>query len=328
MELEKTSIFAKANSYTKPFCASAGWLDGFLKRFHLSLRSPTNHITKNGNQACDIRPSLNDKINSFGMHLSSLMSTFQHHALINVDQTPFWWNSSSGTQRTIDQKGTRKVTTRIHPGNPREKVSVILACTQDGYKFPPALVVRKDCQHWKRARIKLIHGVLFFMNPKTSMCNSDIMQRWIRIMMGGVHTTCRDSRVMTDNIHSMTSSISRRTVDIPSSERKNILILDSFRGHLTDEIGVACHDTNTLRAVIPGGLTSQLQPLDLTVNRSFKCKMRDLLRKNILESHETREDRLAVFAKTVQQAWNMVSRDTIQNGFRKMFKAMEECHNK
>ena len=60
----------------------------------------------------------------------------------------------------------------------------------------------------------------------------------------------------------------------PLNDSKNLLILDSFRGHLTDGVKQACSYMNTLRAVIPGGLTSHLQPLDLTVNRSFKAHLR------------------------------------------------------
>jgi hypothetical protein len=57
--------------------------------------------------------------------------------------------------------------------------------------------------------------------------------------------------------------------------RNQFLILDSFRGHLTDKIKETCEKRNIIRAVIPGGMTKYLQPLDLTVNRSFKSKVKD-----------------------------------------------------
>ena len=95
------------------------------------------------------------------------------------------------------------------------------------------------------------------------MANSDIMSRWIRIVM-----------------------------DMQQERDKNILIMDTFRGHLTQEIGEACIDTNTLRAVIPGGLTSTLQPLDLTVNRSMKCKIKNYVhRQNILSTYNKDHNR-------------------------------------
>jgi hypothetical protein len=52
-----------------------------------------------------------------------------------------------------------------------------------------------------------------------------------------------------------------------------MLIMDSFTGHKTTEVKDACkrHDI----CMIPGGCTKYLQPLDLTVNRSYKCRLKD-----------------------------------------------------
>ena len=132
--------------------------------------------------------------------------------------------------------------------------------------LPPAMIVQSssNTKQPKRVRIKLINGVNTFLSPNTSMANSDIMSRWIRIVM--------DMQQERD--------------------KKNILIMDSFRGHLTQEIGEACIATNSLRAVIPGELTSTLQPLDLTVNRSIKCKIKNYVhRQNILSIYNRDHNR-------------------------------------
>ena len=99
---------------------------------------------------------------------------FQIHAtntindIINVDQTPVWWNSMHDKQRTIAIRGQHKVSViKSLPGtNPREKVSVILACHRDGRKLPPAIIVKSSSANHSRARIRLINGVLVFMNPR------------------------------------------------------------------------------------------------------------------------------------------------------------------
>ena len=87
--------------------------------------------------------------------------------------------------KTVDIKGSKKVITGIQKGNPREKISVILACSQDGGMLPPAMIVQSssNTKHPKRARLKLINDVITFLHPNTSMANSDIMSRWIRIVM-------------------------------------------------------------------------------------------------------------------------------------------------
>ena len=57
--------------------------------------------------------------------------------------------------------------------------------------------------------------------------------------------------------------------------KKSLLIWDSFRAHLVDSVKRAVKETNTDIAVIPGGLTSVLQPLDVSLNKPFKDWLRD-----------------------------------------------------
>ncbi|CAI7817513.1 unnamed protein product [Closterium sp. NIES-54] len=53
-----------------------------------------------------------------------------------------------------------------------------------------------------------------------------------------------------------------------------LLVLDSYRGHLTDAmLGLLCWNSVT-PAIIPGGCTPLVQPLDVSINRSFKAGMR------------------------------------------------------
>ena len=127
----------------------------------------------------------------------------------------------------------------------------------------PALVVHSQSKRFQRARIQLVNGIIVFHYPGTSMANSDIMSRWVRIMMDQQESTGENAH---DN------------GVVQPKDKRRLLILDSFRGHLTDEVASACKDVGVVRAVIPGGLTSQLQPLDLTVNRSFKSKLRSIYR--------------------------------------------------
>ncbi|CAI7887588.1 unnamed protein product [Closterium sp. NIES-53] len=58
--------------------------------------------------------------------------------------------------------------------------------------------------------------------------------------------------------------------------RKVILVLDSYREHLTDAVKAKFGELNIVPAVIPAGCTSEIQPLDVMVNRSFKAAVRQL----------------------------------------------------
>jgi hypothetical protein len=53
----------------------------------------------------------------------------------------------------------------------------------------------------------------------------------------------------------------------------SLLIMDSCKAHLTDGVKKLFKNPAKI-AVIPGGLTKVLQPLDLCVNRSFKPLIR------------------------------------------------------
>lgn len=55
-----------------------------------------------------------------------------------------------------------------------------------------------------------------------------------------------------------------------------MLVLDSFRGHLVEAVREKLKEFRMDIAVIPGGLTSVLQPLDMSLNKPFKDNVRRL----------------------------------------------------
>ncbi|CAI7798626.1 unnamed protein product [Closterium sp. NIES-53] len=58
--------------------------------------------------------------------------------------------------------------------------------------------------------------------------------------------------------------------------RKVMLVLDSYRWHLTYAVKAKFGELNIVPAIIPAGCTSEIQPLDVAVNRSFKAVVRQL----------------------------------------------------
>ncbi|CAI7818648.1 unnamed protein product [Closterium sp. NIES-54] len=55
---------------------------------------------------------------------------------------------------------------------------------------------------------------------------------------------------------------------------KTLLVLDSYRGHITDGVLAKLRWHRVIPAIIPGGCTPLLQPLDVSINRSFKAGLR------------------------------------------------------
>jgi len=60
--------------------------------------------------------------------------------------------------------------------------------------------------------------------------------------------------------------------------KQGMLVMDVFKGHLTPEIEatVTGSSMNTDLVVIPGGMTLQLQVLDVVVNKPFKDHLKQL----------------------------------------------------
>ena len=54
-----------------------------------------------------------------------------------------------------------------------------------------------------------------------------------------------------------------------------LLVWDSFRAHLTNEVKAALNQRKIDVAVIPGGLTPVLQPLDKCLNKPFKDNVQE-----------------------------------------------------
>ena len=51
-------------------------------------------------------------------------------------------------------------------------------------------------------------------------------------------------------------------------------VLDAFKGHLTDSVKNQLRKMNTELVVMPGGITSVLQPMDVSINKPFKDRFR------------------------------------------------------
>ena len=56
-------------------------------------------------------------------------------------------------------------------------------------------------------------------------------------------------------------------------KKKSLLVWDMFRIHLVEKIKALLNSNATRQAVIPGGCTCILQPLDVSLNKPFKGHM-------------------------------------------------------
>ncbi|KAJ8367215.1 hypothetical protein AAFF_G00324280 [Aldrovandia affinis] len=107
-------------------------------------------------------------------------------------------------------------------------------------------------------------------------------------------------------------------------KRRNMLVLDAFRGHLTEPVKKQVKAMNGDLVIIPGGMTSQLQVLDVVVNKPFKDHLRKrytewLLAGNhaLTPSGKIQKPAVRRLCEWILQAWADVSPESIVNGFKK-----------
>ncbi|KAF4805282.1 hypothetical protein TURU_001438 [Turdus rufiventris] len=103
-----------------------------------------------------------------------------------------------------------------------------------------------------------------------------------------------------------------------------LLIFDSLCVHKTDSVKAMVKKMNSELAVIPGGLTKEVQPLDIGIIRSFKAKMQLLWETWMVEGEHSYTNtgrlRTASYATVCQgilDAWGKVTTTTIIRGFAK-----------
>ncbi|GFU86481.1 hypothetical protein TNCV_1418331 [Trichonephila clavipes] len=100
--------------------------------------------------------------------------------------------------------------------------------------------------------------------------------------------------------------------------------MDSMKSHVSENVKNALKSASAKIAIIPGGLTKKLQPLDVGINRSFKSKVRKLWEqwmsdgeKNYTKTGKLKRASYENVSCWVLKAWNDVAETTVKNAFRK-----------
>ena len=103
-----------------------------------------------------------------------------------------------------------------------------------------------------------------------------------------------------------------------------MLVLDAFKGHLTDSVKNQLRKMKTELFVIPGEMTSMLQPMGVSTNKPFKDRLRQQYLTSIAdpapELTETGKIKCAApseVARWVSAAWKAVPESIIVRSFKK-----------
>jgi len=101
-------------------------------------------------------------------------------------------------------------------------------------------------------------------------------------------------------------------------------VSNQFKAHVTESTKRLATKLNMHLAVIPGGLASQLQPLDLSVNKLFKGFMHEEWAKrteapihHITQAGRVKRPSISNVCKWVKNPWQRVRSETIVKSFKK-----------
>lgn len=268
------------------FNGGPSWCLRFMRRKALSIRARTT--------LCQSLPEdFKEKLATFRQYCSEKVTTYtmDPDRVINMDEVPLTFDMPMN--RTVEKKGTASISIKT-TGHEKASFTLVLAVTAGGTKLPPMIIFKRKTM----PKEKFPKGIVVQVNEKGWM-NNEMMKIWI------------------------TECFSKRPDGFFHRDRA-LLVMDSMRAHITDDIKDILHAKNTTPAIIPGGMTKLLQPLDISVNRTFKTGMR-LQWEQWMTSGEhsftstgrLRRATLSEVATWVLNAWKGVSKTCITNGFRK-----------
>ena len=165
---------------------------------------------------------------------------FELKYIRNTDQTSLTFDIV--TNSMVSEKGVKSMSI-LTIGHEKDRFTIMLACLGDGTKLPPQVIFKGKTLPKSGNFPK---EVIVRCQEKRWMDQGHVLD-WLRIVWSKVGGLTR---------------------------RKSMLVWDSFRAHLSAPIRCTLKSLNTEPVVIPGGMTSMVQPLDVAINKPFKDRMR------------------------------------------------------
>lgn len=276
------------------FKASSHWCSLFMARKKLSVRRRTSVG----------QPLPSDhlqKCSDFRKFVAAEALNVSPYNLGNIDEVPVPFDIIY--ERTVDVKGRENI--KIDStGHEKSNFTVVLGVTAAGEKLKPMLIFKKKLM----PKGQFPSNVIVKTNEKGWM-NQELMKEWI-------------------------VEVWNKRENYNSDPDRSLLIFDSARCHVTDEVKQFCQQHSKI-AVIPGGLTKILQPLDVGINKPFKDNlkdgwekwMRDEAKATYTKSGIRRRMSYEEAAFLVSESFKSISSDVIQHSFEKALCDFENLKN-
>ena len=186
--------------------------------------------------AQELPVSLEERITVFHKQISRVKEINRFQFIGNMDETPLFFDVVPN--KVIAKKGTKSIIVRT-TGSEKRHLTATLSVLSNGDVLP-AVVIFKG-----KRPLDIAEERVFVRVQEKAWMDEDLMLEWTDLVWE------------------------------PATERQRaLLVLDSFSAHLTPAVKRKFKEINTVPVVIPGGCTSQVQPLDVCLNKPFKSHIR------------------------------------------------------
>ena len=215
-----------------------------------------------------------------------------------MDETPLFADNMG--KRTLDVKGAKEVRLR-KTGNSKKFQTLVLSINMDGSKNKPCIVFKGKGNTAEARVLKHREDIAVFFSDNGWM-NTELTKKWIQAIFG------------------------------ENAQQKKLLIWDSFKCHYEKSVKQLLHGQNIFSAVIPGGCTSQVQTLDVCINRPLKARMEELYddfmadetQHTFTKKGNMRAPSMTQMCNMVATAWEGITADIILRSF-KVCGQMPDC---
>ena len=261
------------HSVNPTFKASDGWVRKFMKRNNLVLRART-HISQS------LPKDLEQKITAFRAEVASIFDSGDYPLdfICNMDETPVFLDLLPN--KVVDKRGKKSINVRT-TASEKNRITATLCCSASGKMLPPFVVFKG----------KTKRGLKKVTVPKGVVCTTQT-KAWM------------DEKRMLEWIEQ---------IWLPYvGKNKALLSLDTFSGHLTDAVKDMFAKIGTKLLVIPGGCTSILQPLDVSINKPFKSYIRQCWCERMISEAESGVAKITPASKDILMGWIKTAADRIE----------------
>ncbi|KFM70044.1 Pogo transposable element with KRAB, partial [Stegodyphus mimosarum] len=153
---------------TEEFKASSHWLDNFLKRYELSLRTSTTLFKLEDNEV--VKRAFAFKLSVDGIDFS----IYQLSNMIAMDETAVFLGQ--GAQTTVHRKASSSIYVPS-TGYDSAHVTCILAIRLDGKKVSPFLITKG-----KKDQIQRVSGI-YVIESENAWCTQAVIRKWVDFML-------------------------------------------------------------------------------------------------------------------------------------------------